>query len=201
MRASLDSVSRSQSLHPRGSRVLVRTPRWYALSITVGKPSTGYVMDTASGARLDLDHPGPEYIRIKDVADGLSGVCHMGAQARVLLRGPACADHLRVDLGSRLSRSCTSRPTSRFARGLPLRHAQTSQAQGCLGDRCPPQTHLAMWRARTQPRWGTGARRTTRPSAETSASASRPEAAAARRASGPPSPRAASKTRSVRRGG
>jgi hypothetical protein len=41
-----------------------------------------YVIDTASGARLDLDNPRPEDIRIEDVAGGLSKVCRFGAQAR-----------------------------------------------------------------------------------------------------------------------
>jgi 5'-deoxynucleotidase YfbR-like HD superfamily hydrolase len=41
-----------------------------------------HIIDTASGARLDLDNPRPEDIRIKDVAGGLSKVCRFGAQAR-----------------------------------------------------------------------------------------------------------------------
>src|SRR5919112_4269396 len=41
-----------------------------------------YVIDTASGVRLDLDGPQPEDIRIEDVAGGLSKVCRFGAQAR-----------------------------------------------------------------------------------------------------------------------
>jgi uncharacterized protein len=41
-----------------------------------------YVIDTASGVRLDLDNPRPEDIRIEDVAGGLSKVCRFGAQAR-----------------------------------------------------------------------------------------------------------------------
>jgi 5'-deoxynucleotidase YfbR-like HD superfamily hydrolase len=39
-----------------------------------------YVIDTASGKRLDLDNPHPEDIRIEDVAGGLSKVCRFGAQ-------------------------------------------------------------------------------------------------------------------------
>ena len=41
-----------------------------------------YIIDTASGARLDLDNLRPEDIRIEDVAGGLSKVCRFGAQAR-----------------------------------------------------------------------------------------------------------------------
>jgi 5'-deoxynucleotidase YfbR-like HD superfamily hydrolase len=41
-----------------------------------------YIIDTASGKRLDLDDPSPEDIRIEDVAGGLSKVCRFGAQAR-----------------------------------------------------------------------------------------------------------------------
>jgi 5'-deoxynucleotidase YfbR-like HD superfamily hydrolase len=40
-----------------------------------------YVIDTASGVRLNLDNPHPEDIRIEDVAGGLSKVCRFGAQA------------------------------------------------------------------------------------------------------------------------
>jgi hypothetical protein len=40
-----------------------------------------YVIDTASGKRLDLDDPRPENIQIEDVAGGLSKVCRFGAQA------------------------------------------------------------------------------------------------------------------------
>jgi hypothetical protein len=39
-----------------------------------------YVIDTASGVRLDLDDPRPENVRIEDVAGGLSKVCRFGAQ-------------------------------------------------------------------------------------------------------------------------
>ncbi len=39
-----------------------------------------YVIDTASGVRLDLDNPRPEDIRIEDVAGGLSKVCRFSAQ-------------------------------------------------------------------------------------------------------------------------
>ena len=39
-----------------------------------------YMIDTASGIRLDLDDPRSEDIRIKDVAGGLSKVCRFGAQ-------------------------------------------------------------------------------------------------------------------------
>jgi 5'-deoxynucleotidase YfbR-like HD superfamily hydrolase len=42
-----------------------------------GKP---YIIDTASGKRLDLENPRPEDIRIEDVAGGLSKVCRFGAQ-------------------------------------------------------------------------------------------------------------------------
>jgi 5'-deoxynucleotidase YfbR-like HD superfamily hydrolase len=41
-----------------------------------------YIIDTASGVRLDLDDPRSEDIRIKDVAGGLSKVCRFGAQVR-----------------------------------------------------------------------------------------------------------------------
>jgi uncharacterized protein len=44
------------------------------------KPAKPYVIDTASGRRLDLDNPSPEDIRIEDVAGGLSKVCRFGAQ-------------------------------------------------------------------------------------------------------------------------
>src|SRR3712207_997946 len=47
-----------------------------------GAPAERYVIDTASGMRLDLDNPRPEDIRIEDVAGGLSKVCRFGAQAR-----------------------------------------------------------------------------------------------------------------------
>src|SRR5215211_6559183 len=40
-----------------------------------------YIIDTASGVRLDIDNPSPEDIRIKDVAGGLSKICRFGAQA------------------------------------------------------------------------------------------------------------------------
>jgi 5'-deoxynucleotidase YfbR-like HD superfamily hydrolase len=43
-------------------------------------PAKPYVIDTASGERLDLDNPRPEDIRIEDVASGLSKVCRFGAQ-------------------------------------------------------------------------------------------------------------------------
>jgi 5'-deoxynucleotidase YfbR-like HD superfamily hydrolase len=46
------------------------------------EPVGRYIIDTASGARLDLDNPRPEDIRIEDVAGGLSKVCRFGAQAR-----------------------------------------------------------------------------------------------------------------------
>jgi len=49
---------------------------------TADKPAKPYMIDTASGARLDLDNPRPEDIRIEDVAGGLSKVCRFGAQAR-----------------------------------------------------------------------------------------------------------------------
>jgi len=41
-----------------------------------------YIIDTASGERLDLDDPRPENIRIEDMAGGLSKVCRFSAQAR-----------------------------------------------------------------------------------------------------------------------
>jgi uncharacterized protein len=41
-----------------------------------------YIIDTASGVRLDLDDPRPQDIRIEDVAGGLSKVCRFGAQPR-----------------------------------------------------------------------------------------------------------------------
>ena len=41
-----------------------------------------YIIDTASGEKVDLDDPQPENIRIEDVAGGLSKVCRFGAQAR-----------------------------------------------------------------------------------------------------------------------
>jgi 5'-deoxynucleotidase YfbR-like HD superfamily hydrolase len=44
-------------------------------------PAKPYIIDTASGVRLDLDNPRPEDIRIADVAGGLSKVCRFGAQA------------------------------------------------------------------------------------------------------------------------
>lgn len=44
-------------------------------------PAKPYIIDTASGVRLDLDNPRPEDIRIEDVAGGLSKVCRFGAQA------------------------------------------------------------------------------------------------------------------------
>jgi 5'-deoxynucleotidase YfbR-like HD superfamily hydrolase len=43
-------------------------------------PAKPYIIDTASGVRLDLDNPRPEDIRIEDVAGGLSKVCRFGAQ-------------------------------------------------------------------------------------------------------------------------
>jgi len=46
------------------------------------EPDETYIIDTASGVRLDLDNPRPEDIRIEDVAGGLSKVCRCGAQAR-----------------------------------------------------------------------------------------------------------------------
>jgi 5'-deoxynucleotidase YfbR-like HD superfamily hydrolase len=44
-------------------------------------PAETYIIDTASGAKLNLDNPRPEDIRIEDVAGGLSKVCRFGAQA------------------------------------------------------------------------------------------------------------------------
>jgi 5'-deoxynucleotidase YfbR-like HD superfamily hydrolase len=41
-----------------------------------------YIIDTSSGARLNLDNPRAEDIRIGDVAGGLSKACRFGAQAR-----------------------------------------------------------------------------------------------------------------------
>jgi uncharacterized protein len=43
-------------------------------------PAKPYIIDTASGVRLDLDNPSPEDIRIEDIAGGLSKVCRFGAQ-------------------------------------------------------------------------------------------------------------------------
>jgi 5'-deoxynucleotidase YfbR-like HD superfamily hydrolase len=45
-------------------------------------PAGRYIIDTASGVRLDLDDPQAEDIRIEDAAGGLSKVCRFGAQAR-----------------------------------------------------------------------------------------------------------------------
>ena len=45
-----------------------------------GDPTKRYVIDTASGVRLNLDDPRPEDIRIEDVAGGLSKVCRFGPQ-------------------------------------------------------------------------------------------------------------------------
>jgi 5'-nucleotidase len=45
-----------------------------------GDSAKRYVIDTASGERIDLDNPRPENIRIEDVAGGLSKVCRFGAQ-------------------------------------------------------------------------------------------------------------------------
>jgi 5'-nucleotidase len=46
------------------------------------KSGERYIIDTASGVRLDLDAPRSEDIRIEDVAGGLSKVCRFGAQPR-----------------------------------------------------------------------------------------------------------------------
>ena len=54
---------------------------WYARSVNASEPTERYIIDTASGVRLDLDNPRPEDIRIGDVAGGLSKVCRFGAQA------------------------------------------------------------------------------------------------------------------------
>jgi uncharacterized protein len=54
----------------------------YAAHMRTDQNPGRYVMDTASGVRLDLDDPRPKDIRIEDVAGGLSRVCRMGAQAR-----------------------------------------------------------------------------------------------------------------------
>src|SRR5918996_968485 len=43
-------------------------------------PAKPYIIDTASGVRLDLDNPRPEDVRIEDVAGGLSKVCRFAAQ-------------------------------------------------------------------------------------------------------------------------
>jgi hypothetical protein len=40
-----------------------------------------YVLDTLSGARLDLDDPKPDNIHLADLAGALSKVCRFGAQA------------------------------------------------------------------------------------------------------------------------
>lgn len=55
---------------------------WYAQLMEASDPAKPYIIDTASGVRLDLDNPRPEDIRIEDVAEGLSKVCRFGAQAR-----------------------------------------------------------------------------------------------------------------------
>jgi len=55
---------------------------WYAAYMRADKDHGRYVMDTASGVRFELDAPRPEDIRIEDAANGFSGVCRMGAQAR-----------------------------------------------------------------------------------------------------------------------
>jgi len=47
----------------------------------LGGPSKRYVIDTASGVRLNLDGPRPSDIQIADVAGGLSRVCRFGAQS------------------------------------------------------------------------------------------------------------------------
>src|SRR5215211_556381 len=62
-------------IHASGS------PRsWYARITSSGDSIERYIIDTASGVRLDLDDPRPEHIRIEDVAGGLSKVCRFGAQ-------------------------------------------------------------------------------------------------------------------------
>jgi uncharacterized protein len=53
---------------------------WYAQPMEASDPAETYVIDTASGERLDLDNPRPDDIRIRDVAGGLSKVCRFGAQ-------------------------------------------------------------------------------------------------------------------------
>lgn len=53
---------------------------WYARAVNTDAPVERYVIDTASGRRLDLNNPSPEDIRIEDVAGGLSKVCRFGAQ-------------------------------------------------------------------------------------------------------------------------
>ena len=46
-----------------------------------GGPNKPYVIDTASGVKLNLEDPQPEDIRIEDVAGGLSKVCRFAAQS------------------------------------------------------------------------------------------------------------------------
>lgn len=50
-------------------------------AMTTNDPTERYIIDTASGVRLNLDDPRPEDIRIEDVAGGLSKVCRFSAQA------------------------------------------------------------------------------------------------------------------------
>src|SRR5215208_183242 len=47
-----------------------------------------YIIDTASGERLDLNNPLPENIQIEDVAGELSKVCRFGAQGHLGQRPP-----------------------------------------------------------------------------------------------------------------
>ena len=54
---------------------------WYAQPMQASDPGKLYIIDTASGARLNLDDPRPGDIRIVDVAGGLSKVCRFSAQA------------------------------------------------------------------------------------------------------------------------
>jgi len=64
----------------RSERILLDVS-WYARIVDASAPAERHIIDTASGVRLDLDHPRPEDIRIEDVAGGLSKVCRFGAQA------------------------------------------------------------------------------------------------------------------------
>src|SRR5215211_3245285 len=64
----------------RSERILLDVS-WYARIVDASAPAERHIIDTASGVRLDLDHPRSEDIRIEDVAGGLSKVCRFGAQA------------------------------------------------------------------------------------------------------------------------
>jgi 5'-deoxynucleotidase YfbR-like HD superfamily hydrolase len=59
---------------------MLRRLAWYARIMDTDASTKRYIIDTASGVRLDLDDPRPENIKIEDVAGGLSKVCRFGAQ-------------------------------------------------------------------------------------------------------------------------